>query len=115
MQCALVGLHAHGYRPDTKRLGHHATIVQSLALTLNVHGPRVHALDKLREKRNLPTTPAPKSTKWLRRHASHMRNDCCRKSATGCARTVRTCHEQAARLRPGARQRRLIPRLSGDE
>jgi hypothetical protein len=53
MQCALVGLHAHGYRPDTKRLGHHATIVQSLALTLNVDGVRVHALDKLREKRNL--------------------------------------------------------------
>lgn len=53
MQAALIALLAHGYRPDTKRPGHNAITIQSLALTLRVEGTRVAVLDKLREKRNL--------------------------------------------------------------
>ncbi|MGH8528220.1 MAG: DNA-binding protein [Nevskiales bacterium] len=53
MQCALVAMQANGYRPDTKRPGHHVTVLQSLPLTLGVEGSRVMVLDKLREKRNL--------------------------------------------------------------
>lgn len=30
MQCALVGLMANGFRPDTKVPGHHQTVIQSL-------------------------------------------------------------------------------------
>lgn len=53
MQSALVALQASGYRPDTKRPGHHATVLQSLPLTLGMESSRVMVLDKLREKRNL--------------------------------------------------------------
>ena len=53
MQSALVALQAAGYRPDTKRPGHHATTIQSLSLTVGMAGARVAVLDKLREKRNL--------------------------------------------------------------
>jgi len=53
MQCSLVALQASGYRPDNKRPGHHATVIQSLSLTLRVEGARIAVLDKLREKRNL--------------------------------------------------------------
>jgi hypothetical protein len=53
MQGALVALQATGYRPDTKRPGHHMTVIQSLPLTIGMEGSRVAVLDKLREKRNL--------------------------------------------------------------
>lgn len=53
MQCALVALHVKGYRPDTKRPGHHALVIQALPLTMGIAGPRIAVLDKLREKRNL--------------------------------------------------------------
>ncbi|MHB8448800.1 MAG: DNA-binding protein [Rudaea sp.] len=53
MQSALVALLASGYRPDTKRPGHHMTTIQSLALTVGIDGTRVAVLDKLRDKRNL--------------------------------------------------------------
>lgn len=53
MQCALLAMLASGYRPDTKRPGHHMTVIQSLTLTLGLPGPSVRVLDKLREKRNL--------------------------------------------------------------
>lgn len=53
MQCALVALYAQGYRPDTKRPGHHVTVIQSLTLTLGLEAAHVKVLDKLREKRNL--------------------------------------------------------------
>ena len=53
MQSALVAMQASGYRPDTKRPGHHATVLQSLPLTLGMESSRVMVLDKLREKRNL--------------------------------------------------------------
>ena len=53
MQSALAALQASGYRPDNKRPGHHATVIQSLSLTLGIEGARVAIFDKLREKRNL--------------------------------------------------------------
>jgi hypothetical protein len=53
MQCALIALHASGYRPDNKRPGHNAITIQSLTLTLDIEGSRIAVLDKLREKRNL--------------------------------------------------------------
>ncbi len=53
MQAALAALMAHGYRPDTNRPGHHATVVQGLTLTVALAPARVTVLDTLRRKRNL--------------------------------------------------------------
>ena len=53
MQLALAALMANGYRPDTKRAGHHVTVVQGLALTIGLSRARVVVLDTLRRKRNL--------------------------------------------------------------
>ena len=53
MQAALAALMAHGYRPDTKRPGHHVTVVQGLALTIGLPAPRVQVLDTLRRQRNV--------------------------------------------------------------
>lgn len=53
MQAALAALMANGYRPDTGRPGHHATMVQGLALTIGLPAVRVKVLDALRRKRNL--------------------------------------------------------------
>ena len=53
MQAALAALMAHGYRPDTSRPGHHATVVQGLALTIALASARVTVLDTLRRQRNL--------------------------------------------------------------
>jgi len=53
MQSALAALMASGYRPDTNKPGHHATIVQSLSKTIGLKGERVTLLDALRHKRNL--------------------------------------------------------------
>ena len=36
MQCAMLGLMAHGYRPSTTSPGHHQTMIQTLGLTLGV-------------------------------------------------------------------------------
>ena len=44
MQVALAALMAHGYRPDTKRPGHHATVVQGLPLTIGLAAGRVTVL-----------------------------------------------------------------------
>jgi hypothetical protein len=52
-QVALAALMAHGYRPDTNRPGHHATLIQALPLTLGLGAKRVTVLDTLRRKRNL--------------------------------------------------------------
>lgn len=35
-QIGLAALMTHGYRPDTNRPGHHATIIQTLSLTLGL-------------------------------------------------------------------------------
>jgi len=53
MQAALAALLANGFRPDTKKPGHHATLVQSLTKTIGLKGERVTVLDTLRHKRNL--------------------------------------------------------------
>jgi hypothetical protein len=53
MQTGLAALIARGYRPDTNRPGHHATIIQTLTLTLAIDTRRVAVLDTLRRKRNL--------------------------------------------------------------
>ncbi len=53
MQAALVALMANGFRPDTKKPGHHAIVVQSLTKTIGLKGDRVTILDTLRHKRNL--------------------------------------------------------------
>lgn len=53
MQVALVSLMAHGYRPDTKRPGHHATLIQVLPLTIGLPVVRATVLDVLRRKRNV--------------------------------------------------------------
>lgn len=52
-QIGLAALMTHGYRPDTNRPGHHATIIQTLPLTLGLPSKRVMVLDVLRRKRNL--------------------------------------------------------------
>jgi len=53
MQAALVGLMAHGFRPDTKAPGHHQTVINSLPKTIGLDGGRLAVLDALRNKRNL--------------------------------------------------------------
>ena len=53
MQVALAALMAHGYRPDTKRPGHHVTVVQGLPLTIGLTAARVTVLDTLRRQRNV--------------------------------------------------------------
>ncbi|MFH1044156.1 MAG: DNA-binding protein [Pseudomonadota bacterium] len=53
MQAALAALMANGYRPDTNRPGHHATVVQGLPLTIGLAPARMTVLDTLRRKRNL--------------------------------------------------------------
>lgn len=53
VQIGLAGLMAAGYRPNTNRPGHHATIIQTLPLTLGVETSRMLVLDTLRRKRNL--------------------------------------------------------------
>ena len=53
MQCALAAMMMKGYRPDTNRPGHHATLLQSLPLTLGTETKRVVVLDALRRQRNV--------------------------------------------------------------
>src|SRR5689334_17941705 len=48
MQSALAALMMHGYRPDTKELGHHMMAIQSLTLTAKIDKTRVIVLDALR-------------------------------------------------------------------
>ena len=52
-QLGLTALMAAGYRPDTNRPGHHATIIQTLPLTVGIEKARMLVLDTLRRKRNL--------------------------------------------------------------
>lgn len=52
MQCALAAMLASGYRPSTSEPGHHATLIQSLPLTMGVANDAWVVLDALRRKRN---------------------------------------------------------------
>lgn len=53
MQLGLVALMANGYRPSTNEPGHHATIIQTLPLTIDLDNESMVTLDKLRRTRNL--------------------------------------------------------------
>jgi hypothetical protein len=53
MQCAMLGLWAHGYRTSTNQPGHHQTAIQCLPLTLGVPAATVIVLDGLRKLRNV--------------------------------------------------------------
>jgi len=52
MQCALAAMMASGYRPSTSEPGHHATLIQTLPLTLGIPTEAWIVLDALRRKRN---------------------------------------------------------------
>lgn len=53
MQCGLVALMANGCRPSTNEPGHHATIIQTLPLTIGLDSDRMIVLDKMRRTRNI--------------------------------------------------------------
>lgn len=53
MQCGLLALMANGYRPSTSEPGHHATIIQTLPLTMGLANDRMVVLDRLRRVRNV--------------------------------------------------------------
>lgn len=53
MQCGLIALLAHGCRPSTNQPGHHATIIQTLPLTIGLANERMIVLDKMRRTRNV--------------------------------------------------------------
>lgn len=52
MQCGLAALMANGIRPSTNEPGHHATIIQSLSITIALPQEDCIVLDKLRRLRN---------------------------------------------------------------
>ena len=53
LQCAMVGLWAHGYRTSTSQPGHHQTALQALPLTMGLPNDTIIVLDALRKQRNL--------------------------------------------------------------
>jgi hypothetical protein len=53
MQAAMIALMASGYRPDTRKPGHHQTVIQTLPKSIGLAPSRVAVLDTLRNKRNL--------------------------------------------------------------
>lgn len=53
MQCGLVAILGNGYRPSTTEPGHHATVIQTLPVTIGLESHRMVVLDKFRRIRNL--------------------------------------------------------------
>lgn len=53
MQCGLLALMANGYRPSTNEPGHHATIIQTLPLSIGLDSEQMIVLDKMRRTRNV--------------------------------------------------------------
>lgn len=53
MQCAMLGLWAHGWRTSTSQPGHHQTAIQTLDQTLGVSKQDLIVLDALRRQRNV--------------------------------------------------------------
>lgn len=47
MQCALLAMMSHGYRPSTNEPGHHALMIQSLPKTLGISSEEMVVLDAL--------------------------------------------------------------------
>lgn len=65
MQCAMVALHANGYRTLTSRPGHHQTAIQTLPQTIGLPNDEMIVLDAMRKQRNLADydgDPVPDST-----------------------------------------------------
>ncbi len=64
LQCAMLGLWAHGYRTSTSQPGHHQTALQALPITMGLSADTVIVLDALRKQRNqndyegYPVSPA---------------------------------------------------------
>lgn len=52
MQCGLAALMLHGFRPDTTRPGHHATVIQSTPFSIGLDRKRMVVLDALRRQRS---------------------------------------------------------------
>jgi hypothetical protein len=53
MQCGLLAIMANGYRPSTNEPGHHATVIQTLPVSIGLESDRMVILDKFRRTRNL--------------------------------------------------------------
>ena len=53
LQCAMLGLWAHGLRTSTHQPGHHQTALQALPLTMGLPNDVIIVLDALRKQRNL--------------------------------------------------------------
>jgi hypothetical protein len=53
MQCGLLAIMGNGYRPSTNEPGHHATVIQTLPVTIGLENDRMIILDKFRRTRNL--------------------------------------------------------------
>jgi hypothetical protein len=53
LQCAMLGLWAHGYRTSTSQPGHHQTAIQCLSLSMGIPSATVIVLDRLRKQRNI--------------------------------------------------------------
>jgi hypothetical protein len=53
MQCAMIALHANGYRTLNSRPGHHQTAIQTLPETVGLATDDMIVLDALRKQRNL--------------------------------------------------------------
>jgi len=53
MQCGLLALMANGYRPSTNEPGHHATLIQTLPVSIGLENTQMIILDKMRRTRNL--------------------------------------------------------------
>ena len=49
----LAALMMHGYRPDTKKTGHHMTVLQTTPHTIGLSSKRMVVLDALRRQRNV--------------------------------------------------------------
>ena len=91
MQCALVAMMCSGYRPSTSEPGHHATLLQTLPLTLAVDNAVWIVLDALRRKRNaIDYTGEPVSADMVDEcvmQATQLRTSA-KKAATAHARAV---------------------------
>ena len=48
MQCGLLAIMGNGYRPSTNEPGHHATVIQTLPITIGLENDRMILLDALR-------------------------------------------------------------------
>jgi hypothetical protein len=107
MQCAMLGLMAHGYRPSTTSPGHHQTMIQTLGLTLGVEQSVWVVLDSLRKKRNLNDYSGDLIEPPPYAHASRMHSNCLAKPANGFWRIGQTLADE--RSQPPYNQTSTVP------